>query len=149
MLQARGARLRRVSPNGCEDTATWLCPGWAERAATDESGHEIAPVDPHYLSIAHCSDEAHKCGRADHPPECQTAEYQNCLETHCCTNRGYRCFEKKGPYYAQCLPRHRCIPDNGTVYPDGHVGDFICNDVTGLTINSPARRRRLLATRRA
>ena len=102
------ATCMSVPVGGCEDSDAWLCPGWWDAAGVStgagsdgEGGMPVnlePPVnlDPHYLAIAHCSEEAHKCGRDTHPAMCQTPEYQNCLETHCCRNLGFKCFEKKG-----------------------------------------------------
>ena len=124
----------QVAYSTCYDNDDWLCPGWWD----EDARRERDSMDPTYLAVAHCSDEAHKCGNpATHPAECRTPDWGNCLATHCCATPGFHCFEKKGPFYAQCLPPWRCVRDNGTVYDNGHVGDFICNDITGTQIQSP------------
>ena len=54
------------------------------------------------------------------PREC-TAPFQECTATHCCHGDAFRCFEKHGPHFAQCLRPDACVA--------GGADGLVCKDV--------------------
>lgn len=109
----RFAQCKAYDAATCQDTDEWKCPGWEAREHLGKaSGVETVAE---YLA---------RVGSLE--SEC-TPNYDNCMGTHCCKGAGFRCFEKKSQYYAQCLPPIKCQPSD----------EFVCNDITGTAISSP------------
>lgn len=120
------AQCRPLTPGSpCINSDKWLCPdSWSDD--DDEADGLLANIDNDLELLARLGSWETEC----------TEDYGNCLPTHCCKNHGFRCFEKFGVHYAQCLPPPRCVP---TPYPQNETMErpFICNDVTYTKINSP------------